>query len=106
MAWDKLQEATSVLVNIVVLLGAIVAVVKFRLFNVLGLRWRTEVACKHWELEDGSFVFVAEYTVYNTGQRTLQVHNVSMRLMAAGKEGALLVPDHNRILAERAFWRS
>ena len=101
MTWNELKEATSILVNIVVLLGAIVAVVKFRLFNVLGLRWRTDVECKHWELEDGSVIFVAEYTVSNTGQRTLQIQNVSMRLMTAGREGALLVPDYTRVLAER-----
>jgi len=101
MAWEQAREITSVFVNIAVLLGAVVAGVKFRLFNVLGHRWRSEVQCVHWDLDEGAVIFTADYTVHNTGQRTLQIQNVTMKLVPAEKEGPVLIPSETCVLAER-----
>ena len=83
--------------------GAIGAVIKFRLFNILGHRWRSELAYSHSEMPDGSVIFTADYTVHNTGQRPLQIKEVTIRLLAAKQEGVLLVPDETRVIAKRVM---
>lgn len=98
-----LHEASGLIVDIVLLLGAIGAAIKFRLFNVLGFRWRSDLKCAHHPLPDSSIIFAADYTVNNTGQRPLRLKNVTIRLTGARQEGALLTPDENRIFATRVF---
>ena len=97
------HEATGLLVDIVLLIGAIGAAIKFRLFNVLGFRWRSELSCTHYELPDSSIIFTADYVINNTGQRPLNLKNVTLRLTAARKEGALLMPDESRTYATRVY---
>lgn len=101
MDWEHLHQITGIIVDTIIVFGATVAAVKFRLFNVLGHRWRSEVESSHWELGDGSIIFSAEYTIHNTGQRTLQIQDVSMGLVPARVENSLLVPDEVKVLAER-----
>jgi hypothetical protein len=98
-----LHEATGLLVDIALLLGAIVAVVKFRLFNILGHRWRSELTCNHHVLPDSTVVFTADYTISNTGQRPLRLNTVTIRLTAARDEASLVLPDESKIFAERIF---
>jgi hypothetical protein len=96
-----LHEASGFLVDVVLLIGAVAAVIKFRLFNILGHRWRSELACYHYVLPNSSVIFTADYTLQNTGQRPLRVTEVTMRLTAAREEGVLLIPDENRVYAKR-----
>lgn len=98
-----LHEATSFLVDVVILIGAIGAAIKFRLFNVLGFRWRSDLKCAHYPLPDSSVIFAADYTINNTGQRPLRLKNATIRLTGARQEGPLLSPDENRIFAKRIF---
>ncbi len=98
---ERLHAITGIAVDIVVVIGAIAAAVKFRIFNVLGHRWRTEVICSHTDLVDGSVVFVADYTIHNTGRRPLRVTTVRIRAMGVEHDGPLLVPDEARIIAVR-----
>ena len=97
------HEATGLLVDLVLLIGAIGAAIKFRLFNVLGFRWRSELKCAHYVLPNSSIVFTADYTVHNTGQRPLRLKNVTLRLTGARPEDALLMPDETRTYAIRVF---
>jgi hypothetical protein len=97
------HEASGLLVDVVLLIGAIGAAIKFRLFNILGFRWRSDLECAHYLLPDSSVVFTADYTVHNTGQRPLRLKNVTIRLAGARQEGALLKPDERRICATRIF---
>lgn len=98
-----LHEASGLFVDIVLLIGAIGAAIKFRLFNVLGFRWRSELKCAHYLLPNSSVIFTADYTVNNTGQRPLRLKNVTIRVTGARQEGALLMPDENRTYATRVF---
>ena len=98
---EHFHEITGIAVDLVLLAGAIAAAVKFRIFNVLGHRWRTDLRCSHFELPDGSVVFVADYIVHNTGERPLRLTTVRIRLAAAQTDGPLLVPDESRIVATR-----
>lgn len=98
-----LHEASGLLVDVVLLIGAIGAAIKFRLFNVLGFRWRSDLKCAHYLLPDSSVIFTADYVVNNTGQRPLRLKKVTIRLACVRQEGTLLMPDEERIVATRIF---
>ena len=57
LSLEDLHEASGLLVDVVLLIGAIAAVIKFRLFNILGYRWRSDLACTHYMLPDSSVIF-------------------------------------------------
>ena len=101
--WSTADTVTSVLVNISVLGAAVVAIVKFRLLNMLGRRYRSELQCSHHTLPNGRVVFVADYSVHNTGERPIRLSSVTLRLHPAAREGVLLAPDRQRLLAERVL---
>lgn len=103
MDLGKLGDLSGLIVDIVVLIGAAFAVIKFQLFNVLGHRWRSELTSSHHDLPDGSAVFTTDYTINNTGERPLLMKKVTIRVTAARQEGVLVLPDETRILAERVF---
>lgn len=100
---ETLGKLSGFLVDIVVLIGAGFAVIKFQLFNVLGHRWRSELASIHFDLPDGAAIFTTDYTINNTGERPLLLKKVSIRVTAARQDGPLLLPDEERVLAERVF---
>ena len=100
---NELHEATGLLVNVALLLGTIFAVVKFRLFNILGHRWRSDLTCNHYVLPDSTIVFTGDYTISNTGQRPLRLNTITIRLTAARYEDALLLPDESKTFATRIF---
>lgn len=101
MMWEHLGNISSVLVDLVVLLGALAAALKFRLFNVLAHRWQSELECTHHLLPGGKVVFEADYTVRNFGQRPLAIRSVRIRLVAAKQVDGLLYPDDSVCYAER-----
>ena len=103
MPIEQLRHWTGLLVDVTLLLGALAAVIKFRLLNVLGHRWRSELTCAHWDMEDGSIVFTADYILHNTGPRVLHLQRVTLRLVEARAEGPLLTPNEARVLAERTM---
>jgi hypothetical protein len=102
-SWAGVKEVTSVLVDVTLLLGAVAAVFKFRLFNLLGHRWHSTLECAHYELPDRSIVFTADYTVTNRGQRPLRLRAVSLRIVRARRDGPLLLADETQPLAERTI---
>ncbi len=101
--WHTVDTVTSVLVHLSVLAAAVVAVIKFRLLHMLGRRYRSELQCSHYTLQNGRVIFVGEYTVHNTGERPIALSCVTLRLHAAAREGVLLVPDRQTLLAERTL---
>lgn len=103
LSLTDLHEASGFLVDVALLSGAVAAVIKFRLFNILGHRWRSDLACTHCLLPDSSVIFTADYTINNTGQRPLRLKEVTIRLTGARQEGALLLPDESRVYATRLF---
>lgn len=103
LSLKDLHELSGFLVDAVLLTGAVAAVIKFRLFNILGHRWRSDLACTHYLLPDASVIFTADYTINNTGQRPLRLKEVTIRLTGARQEGSLLIPDETRTYATRLF---
>jgi hypothetical protein len=101
LSW--LHDLTSTLVDVTLLIGAIVAVVKFRIYNIFSQKWRSELACTHCELPNGKILFTADYTVYNSGERPLHLGTVHLRLVAARVDGPLIAADETQVIAERAL---
>lgn len=99
----ELSEVSGLLVDLALLVGAVVAVIKFRLFNILGHRWRSDLTCNHHVLPDTTVVFTADYTVVNTGQRPLRLSSVTIRLTSVRVEGSLIFPDESQTIATRSF---
>jgi hypothetical protein len=103
LSLKDLHEASGFLVDVVLLAGAIATAIKFRRYNILGHRWRSDLACTHHLLPDSSIIFTADFTVNNTGQRPLRLKDVTIRLTGARQEGSLLLPDESRIYSTRLF---
>jgi hypothetical protein len=101
MTLKDLETLSSFLVNVALLLGAVAAVLKFQLYNLLGHRWRSDLSCRHAALPDGSIIFTADYTLTNSGERPLYLSNVHLRLYAAQIDGVILSANRSRLLAER-----
>lgn len=99
--WKQAETITSVLEHLSILLAAIAAAIKFRMLHLLSHRYKSELACRHHVLSDGQVVFEADYTVNNTGERPMYLSGVSLRLCAAQSRDRLLLPDEERVFAER-----
>lgn len=100
------HEFTGILVDVAVLIGAIVAAYEY--FK-LGRRWTSDLECSHYELPDSSVIFIANYTLQNTGRRELEVKKVTICVTALKEEETvrektvLLLADKNQQYAERSF---
>lgn len=98
--WELWVSITTVAVNISLLLAAIVAVIKLRVFNLLSYRYRSEVECSHIALSSGKILFLGNYTIRNTGERPFDISAIELRLVGVRLEGKILRPDYGRVLAE------
>ncbi len=98
---ERLHHLTSILVDVTILISALVAIVKLRIYNLFSRRWRSELTCAHCDLPDGRVLFTADYTLHNTGQRPLTLSAVDLRLVTARTDGPLVIPDETNVLAER-----
>ena len=99
--WDTLS---GILVNCVVLAGAVVAIVKLRLYRVLGRRCRTETVCSHVELAADRVLFRGSYIVHNIGERQILLDNVVVRLLGFKQApSGLIEKDEDNELCSRSF---
>ena len=104
--WQNLEAVTATLVNITLIAGAFVAVLKLRLYNLLSHRFRSEVVCSHTTLADGRVLFSGDYIIHNTGERQIWLERVCVRLLGAETtEGNLIRQNEDNVLAERIFVR-
>jgi hypothetical protein len=101
--WSTAQAVTSLMVSLSALAAAVVAVIKFRVLHMFRRRYRSELQCRHHALRNGRVIFEADYTIQNTGERPITVSSVRLRLHPAIREGVLLVPDRETVLAERVL---
>jgi len=99
------QESLSILQTLAVLVAAIVGAIKFKIFGMWKHAYRTEMECHHFIVSSGETVFIAEYSIYNTGERPISIDRVQLQLCrAAAIHGGHLVPDRaSDILMPTAF---
>ena len=104
--WIGWETITGTLVNVTVIVGALVAVVKLRLYNLLAHRFKSEVVCSHVNLADGRVLFCGDYIVHNTGDRQIWLKCVHLRLVCAKTTSdSLISPNEEAVLAERQLVR-
>lgn len=100
---EELHHLTGIVVDLAIIAGAIAAAIRFRVFNVFGYRWRTEVSCRHVDLPDQSVVFLADYVINNTGRRPLKLTDVTIEVRPGKQRGELLEPDESAVIASRVL---
>jgi hypothetical protein len=104
--WTDIKQVTAILVDVSVLVAAFAALIKFRVYNMFSYRYRGELACKHYVLPAGDVVFVADYTIHNTGSVPITFSSVTLHLCAATRDTRdrnLLVADEEKTLAKRVL---
>ena len=99
----EVKLITSVLVDLSVVVGAVAAIIKFRLYNLLGRRYRSELVCTHHVMPSGKVVFRADYSVHNIGQRALQLNGLTIMLYGSTCKENILEPDYGQLLATKIY---
>ena len=101
--WATAGAVTSVLVNLSILAGVIVAVIKLRVLHILERKYRSELQCTHHAIGNGRVILLADYSIHNTGEMPIVLSSIRLRLHPAGREGVLVMPDTKTLLAERVI---
>jgi hypothetical protein len=103
---DSAQSWLSILVDLTVLVGAVAAAYKFRVFDVLGQKYRSEVWCGSTATGSGEgprVLFVGNYVIHNTGSRPLKITRVTLSLREFVGEDRILDSDDARELVRREY---
>ena len=100
------QSVLDLLVSLTILGGALAAAYKFRVFDALAHRYRSEVWCTSTpvgEGEPGRILFVGNFVIHNTGDRPLKVNLVHLALLAPEQDDAIIDSDRAELMVERVF---
>jgi hypothetical protein len=110
-----LTDVKTVISILAVLAAAVVAVIKFRVYNVLSPRYRSELVCNHYVLPDSKVLFVADCTIHNTGDLPIDFDSVTLQLRAEiprpltpkckpkDKDDTLIGADEDQFVIERVI---
>ena len=84
----------GILVNVTVLVGGLAAAYRFRVFDVLGHKYRSEVWCTSTPtVRDGRILFLANYVIHNTGSRPLLLSSVTLSLLEPHPDDEIIDSD-------------
>jgi len=103
---SDLPSLLSLLVNLTILVGGLAAAYKFRVFDVMAHRYRSEVWCTSTpvgESEPGRFLFVGNFVIHNTGDRPLKVTRVKLALRRPEAGDRIIDSDRTTPMVEREF---
>lgn len=101
-----LPSLLDLLVSLTVLGGALAAAYKFRVFDVLGHRYRSEVWCTSTPAspdEPGPILFVGNFVIHNTGNRPLKIGRVELSLLTPRKGDRVI--DSDRVVDDPLLQR-
>lgn len=104
--FDGLSGALGVLVDLTIVAGGLAAAYKFRVFNVMAHRYRSEVWCASTpvaEPEPGGFLFVGNFVIHNTGDRPLKITEVRLSLLRPERGDPVIDSDRAEPLVRRTF---
>jgi hypothetical protein len=96
----------DLLVNLTILGGGLAAAYKFRVFDVMAHRYRSEVWCTSTparEPEPGRFLFVGNFVIHNTGDRPLKVTRVRLSLQRPYEDDVIIDTERTREIVAREF---
>ena len=102
--WQLWDTISGFFVNVVVIVGAVVAIVKLRLYHVFHRRCRTETVCSHVEFGKDRVLFRGNYIVHNIGELPILLKNVKVRLLGCKQAASQLIEkDEDNELGSRSF---
>lgn len=91
---QSIQQVLGIAQTIIVLAAALVGAIKFKVFQIWKHAYRTEMECSDTTVSSGETIFIAEYTIQNTGDRPLSIDRVQIQLCPALEvHGGHLMPD-------------
>lgn len=94
---QSIQQVLGVAQTITVLAAALVGAIKFKVFQIWKHTFRTDMQCRHSAISTGETIFVAEYTIQNTGDRPISIERVQLQLCPALQvHGGHLMPDRSK----------
>jgi hypothetical protein len=94
---ESMQHVLTLAQTITVLAAALVGAIKFKVFQIWKHTFRTDMQCRHSAISNGETIFVAEYTIQNTGDRPLSIDRVQLQLCPALQvHGGHLMPDRSK----------
>lgn len=102
----NLPDILGLLVNLTIVAGGLAAAYKFRVFNVMAHRYRSEVWCTSTpvgESEPGRFLFVGNFVIHNTGDRPLKVTKVRLALLEPEQGDRIIDSDRATRIVQREF---
>lgn len=103
---SDLPSLLSLLVNLTILGGGLAAAYKFRVFDVMAHRYRSEVWCTSTPVGDsepGRFLFVGNFVIHNTGDRPLKIKWVKLALRKPEPGDRIIDSDRTTPLVDREF---
>jgi hypothetical protein len=103
---SNLPSLIDLLVNLTILGGGLAAAYKFRVFDVLAHRYRSEVWCTSTpvsEPEPGRFLFVGNFVIHNTGDRPLRVTRVRLSLLKPSPDDTIIDSERTKEVVAREF---
>ena len=103
---DTAGEWLGLLVNATVLFGGLAAAYKFRVFDVLGHKYRSEVWCTSTPTGAGAgrrILFVGNYVIHNTGSRPLRISRVRLRLLDPHPDQEVIDSGRSEPIVAREF---
>ena len=103
MNLDSLNTLADILVKLTLVLGAIAAAVKFKIFRLYERRYATRLSATHSVLADGKILFEADYRINNTGQRPIEITEIDLSLFPAMLQDSLVFPDDTNPILNRTI---
>ncbi|HEY6348787.1 MAG TPA: hypothetical protein VI636_05195 [Candidatus Angelobacter sp.] len=96
---DNIQRVFSILQSATVIGAAIIAGYKLRLYRGWQATQKSEMVCTARATASNDFVFEAEYKIFNTGDRLLQIQQVILKLCSAKQvNGSHWMPNEDALL--------
>ena len=96
---DSIQKVFSILQSATVIGAAIIAGYKLRLYRGWQATQKSEMVCTARATASNDFVFEAEYKIFNTGDRPLQIQHVILKLCGAKQvNGSHWMPNEDVLL--------
>ena len=96
----------DLLVNLTIIGGGLAAAYKFRVFDVMAHRYRSEVWCTSTHAGKGEprrFLFVGNFVIHNTGDRPLKVTRVRLSLQRPYEDDVIIDTERTREIVAREF---
>ena len=103
MALDEIEKYLNIVFQISGLLTVILAVYKFKLFEVFKHRYSTEMLVKSKYTKSGKLYVVCTYVIHNTGEIPIRIDEVNLSFYKAEEKDQQIKCAEETVLLNRVF---